>query len=272
MAITVTITQLNVTDNYGRALSVGTSYSLPDDLARSIIYSQRGTDTNNVLASLTPTGPVAIPSYTWANRPALASSINNVIRITDVGGNLNGAGGGNFFFAAPSRWKPVGGNVIIDAVDTPNTSAANTSENQLNPNHILIPAGVISINDRLRIRATFTKSNTAENATLRFRFGTAGTTADALIATITSLAGANQSEGVLLDFKLTSLTAIQKLGNATTDQSYGGVNSALTPNAVTVSDVSANGMYLSITSQVNVGVETVTLQDYSLELYPTDSN
>lgn len=223
----------------------------------------------------TPTGGQAgifVPATTWANRPLPVTSYPNaIIRITDVGGNT-GAGGGNFFFTNSTRWKALGGNITLDTVDTPNTSVANTTEQNLNPNRIGIPAAVISVNgDRLRFRATLTKSGAADTSTIRLRFGPLGTTADPILATITSLATTSISLGVVMDFKRVSATSIQKEGNASTDNAYGGANAGSFPAATTVSDMDANIMFLSITSQMTGGTETVTLQDYALEFWPTDS-
>lgn len=226
------------------------------------------------LSLITPSGVLAgavVPTTTWANRPLPVTSYPNAtIRITDVGGNT-GTGGGSFFYTNGTRWKPQSA-VLLDSVDTPNSAPANTSENQLNPNHIIVPPGVLGVNgDRLRIRMTLSKNAGAENATINLRFGPLGTTADPIIATVTTLAGANQTLGDVLDFKRTSATTLQKQGNASTDNSYGGANSGAFPAAVTISNLDGNGMYLSITSQVNVGAEIVTLQDYTLEFWPTDS-
>lgn len=222
----------------------------------------------------TPAGAAAgvyFPVFTWANRPLPASLYTgSVIRVSDVGGNTS-TGGGNLFFSNSSRWKAIGGNILLDSVDTPNTTVANTSAQNLNPNAIVIPANVIGVFDRIRVRASFSKSSTTDTSTIVFRFGTALTTADAAIATVSTLATTNQTLGVLLDFKFPSATTIQKLGNASTDASYGGANANTYPAAVTISNITTSNLYMSIWSTMTGGTETVTLQDYTLEFFPTDS-
>jgi hypothetical protein len=219
------------------------------------------------------TGPSAnlIPaSYTWATKPSAASNVGTVILVTDVGAGTGGAGGGNLFIATPSRWKPAGGNITLDSVDTANSAVANTTEQQLNPNHIVIPAGLIGTFDRLRLWVAVSKSGTVDTATIQIKFGPLGTTADPAIASF-ALATTNQTDGVLLEFKKTSATSLQKQGNASGDQSYSGPNANAYPAAVTVSNMDSNPMYLSITSTMTTGAEVCTLQDYTLELFPTDS-
>lgn len=218
----------------------------------------------------TPGAASAIfPTLTWANRASAVPT--GQARFTDVGAGSPSNGGGNFFFYNGTRWKPMSGVICLDAVDTANSAVANTTEQNLNPNHVLIPAGVIGDYDRLRMWVSLSKNNTADTSTIRVRFGPLGTTADPVIATVTSLATTNQSLGMILEFKRLSATTIQKQGNASTDVSFNGANAGAYPAAVTVSSMDANGMYVSITSQMTGGTEIVTLQDFALELCTTDS-
>lgn len=226
------------------------------------------------LSLITPGGTLAgavVPSSTWANRPLPVTSYPNAtIRITDVGGNT-GTGGGSMFFTNGTRWKPTG-PVLLDSVDTPNTSVANTTEQNLNPNHIIIPAGLIAVNgDRLRLRATFSKSAGVDSSTINLRFGPLGTIADPIIMTSTGLATTNISMGLVVDFKRATATTLQKEGSASTDSPYGGPSAGAFPAAVTISNLDSVAMYMSITSTMTAGTETVTLQDYALEFWPTDS-
>lgn len=238
--------------------------------ANEVLYSY---DSSGTFLGIS--GPPGIasptPAMLWGNRPAATSAnVGRQARFTDVGGNL-GTGGGNFYFSNGTRWKPMNGSIVLDSVDTANAGIANTTEQQLNPNHIIIPAAVIGDFDRLRLWVSMSKSATTDSATIRIRFGPLGTIADPVLSTITTLATTNQSLGFLTEFKRLSSTTMQKQGNASTDISYMGANAAAYPAAVTVSDMNANGMYLSITSQMAAGTEIVTLQDYTLELYATDS-
>lgn len=214
-------------------------------------------------------GSAAIPLLTWANRASAVST--GLARFSDVGGGSTGTGGGNFFFYNGTRWKPMAGSICLDAVDTANSGVANTTEQNLNPNHVLIPAGVIGDYDRLRLWVSLSKNAASDSSTIRVRFGPLGTTADPILATVTTLATTNQSLGFIMEFKRNSATTIQKQGNASTDLSFVGASAGAYPAAVTVSNMDSNGMYMSITSQLTGGTEIVTLQDFVLELCATDS-
>lgn len=207
---------------------------------------------------------------TWALRPAAANN-PNIVRFSDVGGGTGNTGGGNLFYSNGVRWKPINGVALLDAVDTANTSIANTAEQQLNPNHIVIPAALVGDYDRLRIKMTLTKSGAVDTATVRLRFGPLGTTADPLIAASIVLTGTNQSYGALIDFKRTGATTLQKLGNGDISSSFGGLLAGVIAAPVTVSSMTSNPMYLTISSQMTTGVETVSVSDYTLYLDTTDS-
>lgn len=206
----------------------------------------------------------------WANRPSATLYPGASFRFTDVGGNT-GTGGGNFFFSNGTRYKAVNGSVTLDSVDTANAGVADTTEQQLNPNAILIPGGVIGGNDRLRIYLGISKSGAADTATIRLRMGPLKTTADPLLATIT-MATTNISLGTVLEFKRISATSLQKQGNGDTAGNYNGLSTTAYPAAVgSLSNFDTVGQYLSITQQMTGGTEFITLQDYTLELFSTDS-
>ncbi len=209
-------------------------------------------------------------SYTWATKPAAAGNTGLIIIVTDVGAGTGGLGGGNQFISNGVRWKPICGSITLDSVDTANAGVANTTEQQLNPNHIVIPAGVIGIYDRLRLWVSVSKSGTVDTSTINVRFGPLGTASDPVISSF-SLATTNQTSGVLLEYKRTGATTIQKQGNASGDTSYSGQSASAYPGQVTISNASSVAMYLSITATMTTGVEASTLQDYTLELLATDS-
>lgn len=211
-----------------------------------------------------------VGSTTWANRPAAADN-SSLVRITDVGGGPAGTGGGTLMYSNGTRWKPVNGAVLLDGIDTANVGAANTTEQQLNPNHVVIPAGVVGNFDKLRVMLTVSKSAGVDSATIRLRFGPLGTVADPAIATITALAGAQQTFATIMQFRRASATSIQRLGNADSASSYQGASAGAYQAAVAVSSMDANPMYMTFSVQMTGGTETPTLQDYTLELLPTES-
>lgn len=214
--------------------------------------------------------PVTPQAATWATR-ASYQQLGRAMRFTDVGGGTLAAGGGTVWIWNGTRWKPQNGNVLLDAIDTANPAVASAAEQQLNPNHAAIPAGVIQQFDRLWLRLSASKDAAVDTCTLRLRFGPLGTTADPVLTTITALAGTGVSLGVFEEFKRITATSIQKQGNANSASSFNGADTGAFPAAVAVSDMDANIMYFSLTSQLPGGTEIATIQNYTLELYATDS-
>ncbi len=210
-------------------------------------------------------------AFTWANRPSAVANNGLIIRITDIGQGQSGTGGGTFWFSNGVRWKLLNNSAIVDAIDTANTSVANTAEQQLNPNRVALPAASTTNGDRFFIRFGASKSGTVDTTTIRVRFGPLGTVADPIIATFTALATTAQSMGVYLEFKRISATSVMRQGSADTNNSFSGVNSNVYPTAVAVSSMDANAMFWTISSQMTAGTETVTIQDYRTELSTTDN-
>lgn len=171
-----------------------------------------------------------------------------------------------------SMFDPSAEFQTIDAIDTANTGLANTSEQQLNPNHRAITSNMIKINDRFELRLTCSKSSTVDSATFRIRFGPLGTVADPIIATINAVATTNQSYGTILQFKRTSLTQVTKLGSGDANYSFSTAAPSAASTPVTVGDMTTLPMFLSITGQMTAGTETPTVNDYTLVVCVTDTN
>lgn len=214
--------------------------------------------------------PVINQSALWADRAAYQFQ-GNTVRFTDIGGN-SGAGGGSFFFYTNTRWKATNGQALLDAVDTPNSGITGVSEQNLNPNAIIIPAGVIQGNDRLYLRIKAGKSGSTDAATINVRIGSTKTATDALIAALT-MSAANRSIGCVLDLKRVDATSIIR-GGANINDSMGGPANTAYPSAVTLAggdSFDANALYLTIWQVMGGVADTITLQDYTLTLESTDS-
>lgn len=219
----------------------------------------------NLTGVLGPNGllPMGVPVATWANRPA-ATQQNSSFFASDVGG-------GNFFYSTGVRFKPVNGSVLLDAIDTANVGPATTAETQVNPTHNIIPAGVIAGFDRLRLKIAASKSGVSDTCTIGVRLGNLGTVADPLLATITLLQ-ASQSMGYELEFKRLSATTVQKQGCGDANVNYAGQSATAYPAAVTVLNMDSVNMFLTLSTQMTAGGSDVpTLQNYTLELFSTDS-
>lgn len=86
----------------------------------------------------------------WADRAPLQTAVGRQVRFIDVGGGSGNASGGTVMLWNGTRWRPLSGVVTLDAIDTANVGVADTTEQQLNPSHIAIPAGLIVDGDRCR--------------------------------------------------------------------------------------------------------------------------
>ncbi len=209
---------------------------------------------------------VAPVSALWVNRAPLQTAPGRMVRFTDVGGGIGGVAGGLILVWNGSRWRPVGTNALLDAIDTANVGVTGTAEQQLNPNHISAPAGLFVNGDRMRVIVSASKNGTSDSATLRLRFGPTGTTADQLLTTISSLSTSNQSYNDVFEFKRNSATSIQQQGA----QTFKGASASAYPPDVTVANMDVNPMFLSVTAQMANGTEIPTIQDYKWEWYSTD--
>jgi hypothetical protein len=219
----------------------------------------------------TPSG--IISSMLWAARPAPATIPGQIRRFTDVGGGNPGPSGGQFLWSNGSRYRPMGGAVPLDEVDTPNIGTNVATEQQLNPNHVAIPAGLLQDYDQLMLELLLSKTGTADTATFRLRFGPLGTATDPVIATINGPAGSEQTLITQLRFKRLSATSIMYLGNPDTKQGMGGTSIALPLAPVAVSNMDSNAMFLSITAQMTTGgTDVPTLNHFVMLWLASDNN
>lgn len=210
------------------------------------------------------------PPFTWATKPSAAANLGLLIRITDVGSGTSGTGGGTLWISNGTRWKLENNNGLIDAIDTANSSISNTAEQNLNPNHNLIPAGVILDNDRFYIEFSASKLAALSSATFRLRLGALGTVSDtAILATMADMTTTNQGASYRLGFKRINSTTIQRLGNGNTTNSYSGATVTAAPT-IAVSNLDSIAQYLSLTAQVDIA-DVVTIIDYTFLLASTDS-
>ncbi len=172
-------------------------------------------------------------------------------------------GGGAIFISNGTRWKPQNGRCNLYTLDTRFSFTGSATETVLG--QILLPAGLLQNGDRLLIRATTSKSGTAETVTSQARFGTAGTIADtSIVPGNSSLSTTVRTNCFDLQFQRVSATSIQKHGSSAT-LSLVSTSTTAYASPVTVSNMDSNAMYLSLTGALNVGVESEALE--SMEVY-----
>lgn len=185
---------------------------------------------------------------------------------------LNYAGPARLGYSAAGDTSSVvdGGGNAIRYAETPYifdvaavTGLANTSEQILK--QYVLPAAFFTTCNYIRLAFLVAKSGTGENMTLRFRLGTAGTVADAQLATNTVPSAASRSNASEYHFFAASATQIRNFGSSPFGGMVGGNASIVPPVNVAVSDMAANAMYLSVTAQMATGAETPTIHHIVLE-------
>lgn len=200
----------------------------------------------------------AIPVFTWATKPA-SPSTGFTAFLSNVGTK------GSHWFYDGTRWKPMGGAIVLATLDTTSSSIANTDTLVFS---YQMPSGLLQLKDRLRLAVTMTKSGTTDTGVFKVRVGTAGTIADTQVMTNNLVAAANLSATELLDFRLETATTLLRLGTGTSSglNGYSTVSSLALPAVVTITDATANALYVSVTISSSSTNDTVALVDAQLQL------
>lgn len=228
-------------------------------------------DSNFSQPSASGGAPLPIVTYTWATKPSAVGRTGQLILISDVGCGQSGTGGGLLFTSNGTRWKLVNLEGKIDGVDTRNVGVANTTEQDLTPNSVLLPAALTADTDTFLLRLTLSKSGSSDSCTVRLRLGTTGTNTDPVLTTITSLSGASVSFGSLFEFKRISSTTVQKMGSGDSTGGFSGPSVTAIPAAVTVPDMSSNALRFKVWAQMTGGTEFAVLEDMQLFLSNSDN-
>lgn len=201
----------------------------------------------------------AQPTFTWATKPSSAAN-GSLIFVSDVGES------GTLFQYGGSRWRPVGGQAALKTLGAASANVANSETIVL---QTLIPASAWQTYDTLRLWLVMTKSGTTDAGNLTVRVGTAGTTGDTAITGLSAfqfLSAANTSGGLIFDIKLLSATSAQKMGlDGSGAGSYTG-GSASGALATTITDASANALYLSVGIASAGATNTVSLASGHIHL------
>lgn len=212
-----------------------------------------------VTTDASKTGVLLYSSGTWANRSA--SGVTNALYFaTDVGEN------GTLFQWNGTRWRVLNGT---GALKTLGASASGITNSETIVLQASLPAGSWQTNDLIRIRdLSISKSGTTDTGNLSIRIGTAGTTADTVVTGASALgiiSAANTTYGGEFELKLVSATSAQKTGNSGSAPFAGG-NSTTLPAATTISDASANALFITATLASTGVTNTLAIQSGRIEL------
>lgn len=196
-------------------------------------------------------------SVTYANLPAAASSTGLIYRVSDLGTS----GAGLLMISNGTRWLPLAGSAYLASQNNPQTVNAGAAETIVF--QYLMPAGLLAVNDRLRVYFTGTKAGGTTATAGRIRMGTAGTTADTQITFGNVMTIAGLSMSTLFSHKITAATTVQPLYSLTSSGNYTGSSTSALQSAVTISNVS-NALYISLTLTPGA-TDASTLTDATLE-------
>ena len=184
-----------------------------------------------------------ISEYTWANKPSVAPS-GQIICVTDVGEN------GSLWRGNGTKWvrlNPIKVFSLSAPVVLKDTTLATTLA------IITIPAGLIGANGKLKIYPLWATTNNANIKTLRLNIG------GMLCSTMVSQSIPNNS-GLLIIRNINS-ESVQKCSSGL----VAGIGASSGSIASPTVDTSA-ATTITITGQLAVGTDTLTLEDLFVEL------
>jgi len=199
-----------------------------------------------------------IIATTWGNRPASAGS-GQIYLFTDLGAS------GTLMRYANSRWRTLAGQAQLASLGAAVTGIGTSETIVL---QTLIPAGAWQTNDTIQTTLDIGKSGTTDAASVYIRVGTAGTTADTAITGVSPvqvLTTASRSGSLNFNIKLVSATSALKTGNST--YSNGAYTATTAPSAATtITDASANALYVSVSLISGGATDTLTAQAAQIRL------
>ena len=184
-----------------------------------------------------------ISEYTWANKPSVAP-LGQIICITDVGEN------GSLWRGDGAKWVRLN-PIKIFSLSAPWVLSGSTSAVTLAT--ITIPAGLMGANGKLKIYPLWGTTNNANTKTLRVVLG--GSTC----TTMVSQSVPNNSGLVII--RNINNEAAQKCSSGL----VAGIGSSTGSIAVIAIDTTA-ATTITITGQLAVGTDTLTLEDLFVEV------
>ena len=190
-----------------------------------------------------PMFKAGIIEYTWANKPTTATA-GQTICITDIGEN------GSLWRGDGTKWVRLN-PIKIFSLSAPFSMTGSTSVVTLAT--ITIPAGLLGANGKLKIYPLWSTTNNANVKTLRLNIG------GAVCSTMASQSVPNNS-GLLIIRNINS-ESVQKCSSGL----VAGIGASAGSIASTTIDTTA-ATTITITGQLAVGTDTLTLEDLFVEL------
>jgi len=184
-----------------------------------------------------------ISEYTWANKPSVAP-LGQIICVTDVGEN------GSLWRGNGTKWVRLSQILFYDL--TAALALTNTTlETSLVT--IIIPAGLIGSNGKVKLYSLFSATNNANNKTVRIKLG--GSTGYFL-----------QSSGYA---QLSSLVIFRNFNSESVQKVSSGLPAGLGSTGGSFTSLTIDtsvATTITITGQLAVGTDTLTLEDLFIEV------
>lgn len=228
-----------------------------------LITPSGGTVQYDLTYPTVPSQPVLPPTYAWANRPAANSvPLGTMVFMSDIGEN------GRLFQSNGTRWLPSSSTARLAKLGAPVSGITNTAQIVL---RALLPANAWQTNDTIGVHLMMGKSGTTDTGLVTVYIGTTGTTSDTAVTGLSALAvmiAANRSGGFDYEIKLLSATSAQRMGTiiATGAGSTAGATTSSVPSATTITDASANPLYISVAIASGGATDTISVQDAHIRL------
>lgn len=192
-------------------------------------------------------------TYTWATKPA-SPQTGITYFFSDVGTK------GSFWYYDGTRWKPLNNQCLLASLDA---SVTGLNNSEVISFQYQSPVGLFQLKDRLRLMVTMAKSGATDTGILRWRFGSAGTTADSALVSATTMAASARYAGFIYDARIETATQTQTLGRA--DLGYGGTSTSAQPGVITNGNISG-ALFSSLGALSNSTNDTISLVDAQLWL------
>lgn len=180
--------------------------------------------------------------YTQATLPGASSWSGYMVRISDVGDH------GGYFFSTGTRWKAVGGKVVLSSQGDAVTGLTNSITATNRVIRAWLPATTWQNFDRVMLELDFAKSGTTDNATLSIYVGPTGDNTDTVVvgAAFVIAGATGRSGGILVPLKRFSATSVRKVGNnAVSSSAIGSTGGTAVASAVSVSSLDSAGAWVS---------------------------
>jgi hypothetical protein len=166
-------------------------------------------------------------------------------------------------FDGSGMYRDESSSIIFSSVGG-TTTAANTNEQVIE--QIIIPASAWRVNETVTVNFSALKSNTATTETLRVRIGNQGDTTDVEVWVNTGMATTAVGLSMSIKIQRLSATTVAVVSTKNNVSPFGISTSASSFQAVTVDDMDASPIYISVTGQNSTGAETVTSKYIRVEI------